>query len=95
MRRGTTPTLTISTDMDLRAYTVQVALRQSQTEMTLTPGAVTADSLSVTLTQEQTLALDAGECARLQVRAVRGGTSYVGDVLTVPVEALLTGGELA
>jgi hypothetical protein len=94
MRRGTTPPFTISTDIDLTNYTVRVCVKQPQTELVLTPTSVTSGAVTFALTQEQTLSLDAGETARVQIRAARGNVSYAGDILPVEVQGLLTGGEL-
>lgn len=94
MFKGTTPPFTISTDVDLTNFTVQISIKQSQTELVLAPTSVTSNAVTFALTQEQTLNIDAGDTARIQIRAARGNVSYAGDVLPVEVQGLLTGGEL-
>lgn len=73
MRRGTTPTITITTDTNLTGYpTVILTIRDHSTgglDLQKSALSITATSVTVTLTQEQTLGFAAGDL-RFQIRAV-------------------------
>ena len=88
MKRGTTPTHTFSVDVDLTSATAiyltykqgnQTIVERDNTEMT-----VTAESIQVKLTQEETLAFNSAANIQIQIRAVfSDGTAIASDILTV------------
>ena len=78
MRRGTTPRVTVTAPIDLTPMTVYLTFKQGSAEATLTNADFEAfayadgkTTISASLTQEQTLAFEAGERVRVQVRAVQ------------------------
>ena len=70
MTRGTTPSITITTDTDLTALDVVVITIEDERghKIDVIPGEVTSASITAVLTQEQTLALENG-LVDIQVRA--------------------------
>ena len=97
MRRGTTPTITLTVDADLTGWTVYLALAQAgsvivleddRVEATVSEGVTT---LEFTLSQEETLSL-AETPVELQVRAIRDGTALATDIRRLPVDRILQGG---
>lgn len=78
MRRGTTPTLTLTVDAELEGWACYVAIRSGcfttiiegdRLDVSQEDGTTT---IELTLTQEETLALRVG-AAEIQVRDVRNG----------------------
>lgn len=98
MRRGTTPTLQISCDLDLEhCKVVWLTLKQMKVEITkqLTDMTLTEDGFSVTLSQEETLKLAAGGKLQIQLRALtQDGVAVASNVETVLVDAILKDGEI-
>lgn len=95
MRRGTTPTLTIEAlNVDLTSFQNMVLIRQGsyliKRKKVVAEYAEDVSTLSVTLTQKETLALKSGKLAYVQVRfinedGVAGGTEEA----EVPVKDIL------
>ena len=98
MRRGTTPTLTISTDIDLtEANNFYLTFKQGDRiifEKTLTDVTITEDTVSVWLTQAETLALKDGRMVSFQIRATLGDQKVASNIMTAKVEEILKGGEI-
>lgn len=98
MRRGTTPTITITTDIDLtNASNLFVTFKQGaykRIEKTLEDVTVTEDSVSFDLTQKETLLLDAGVPVNVQIRATLGDSKLASNIMTTDVEAILKQGEI-
>lgn len=96
MRRGTTPTFDINCDVDLTNFTIYVTLKQGQKEFTFTPSVEatqTGCTLSVTLTQEQTLEFNTKMAAAMQVRAVdASGLAIASNIMSVDIGAILREG---
>lgn len=99
MYRGTTPTLQIACDLDLdTCQTVWLTLQQGCCEITkqradMTP---TDDGFAVTLTQAETLQLQAGASVYVQLRALtNSGAALASNIVSVPVSAILKDGEIA
>ncbi len=91
MRRGTTPTLTIQTDMDLSEFKVYVTLSQGAVQKDFVPS-VSEKEVTIELTQEDTLAFEKGN-AKLQIRAVdEGGHAIASNVMTVNITEILKEG---
>lgn len=99
MRRGTTPAITLTVDMDLTTWTVYVTLKNAKNTLTLGNDALTmeyADSkttIAFALTQAQTLAFSVGTC-EVQVRAIHDGTAIATDIQTLDVGRILKDGEI-
>ena len=97
MRRGTTPAITLTVDMDITAYTVYVTLRNGGNELTLTNDALTMSyansktTIAFALTQQQTLAFCIGNC-EVQVRAIHDGTAIATDIQRLNVDRILKDG---
>nr|DAF77979.1 MAG TPA: hypothetical protein [Caudoviricetes sp.] len=99
MRRGTTPTIKLIVDglskLELRTAVLTIKQRAVVIERTLDQMTIKTDSLAVTLTQKDTLALMPGIDAEVQLRCLTlSGTAYASDVLQLPVEKILKDGEL-
>ena len=98
MRRGTTPTITVTVDTDLTDWSLYLAIAQGdgqplvlendRLDVTVNEGVT---SLAFTLTQEETLAFDARP-VELQVRAAHDGTAIATGIKAVPVSRILQGG---
>lgn len=96
LRRGTTPTIPLTVDYDLTGYTVYVTFRSGGHEQTFTNERLTIEpgestSISVPLTQEETLALDVGN-AEIQVRAIKDGAAIATDSKSIDVGRILLDG---
>lgn len=98
MRRGTTPTLTITTDIDLtEASNLYLTFKQGDRvcfEKTLNDVTITEDTVSVWLTQAETLVLKDGRMVSFQIRATLGDQKVASNVMTSPVGEILKGGEI-
>lgn len=98
MHRGTTPTLVFVTDIDLsHMKTVWATFTQNNVEITKeAPDMKISDSsLSVTLTQEETLRFHyhTGSYCELQVRAMTAsGNAIASDIVSIPIDRILKGG---
>lgn len=96
--RGTTPTLAIDADADLTGYTVHIYLMNNGSIFDLTPaGIAPADTgciVTVALTQDQTLQLDARYPLFVQLRAKQGEQVVASDVAQLQVEDIIKDGEL-
>lgn len=97
MRRGTTPTITISTDIDLTsASNLFVTFKQSDRivfEKTLGDVIVTENQVVCELNQSDTLALKDG-MVRFQIRATIGNSKVASNVMTATVDEILKGGAI-
>ena len=97
MRRGTTPTITITTDISLAdASNLYVTFKQGDhvvIEKTLDDVAVTPETVICVLTQSDTLALKDG-LVRFQIRATLGDSTVASNIMTASVDEILKGGEI-
>lgn len=96
MRRGTTPTIIIDTEVDLTLYdAVWLTIEDNKgTEITIEDESltITADSITATLTQEQTLALTAG-ALYIQIRALSpDGIAIASDIMFCTLDSILKDG---
>lgn len=95
MRRGTTPTITITTDLDLtQASNLFVTFKQGDRiafEKTLEDVTITATSVICELTQFDTLALKDG-IVRFQIRATLGDSKVASNIMTACADEILKGG---
>lgn len=98
MRRGTTPTITISTDISLvEASNFFLTFKQGDRiifEKTLDDVTITEDTVSVWLSQAETLALKDGRMVSFQIRATLGDQKVASNIMTAKVEEILKGGEI-
>lgn len=108
MKRGTTPTLELEVDKDILDWTRYITFRQGSTEFTLEndrQAAVLEEDktiITITLTQEETLSLKAGETSRIsqvpkvevEVRAIKDGTAVGTDIEELRVDKILMDGTI-
>lgn len=97
MRRGTTPTHTFTTDIDLsEADVIFVTYEQGDTiviEKTIDDLTVTSESISVELTQEETLAFNESGSVKIQIRArFADGTAVASNIMKVSALAIIKEG---
>lgn len=99
MKRGTTPTFNVVCDVDLSDYTIFLTLEQGNLELTLTPeceSTQTGCTLSVTLTQEQTLAFNDRMRASMQIRAIdENGQAIASNIMSVDIGRILKEGVIS
>lgn len=101
MYRGTTPTNTITVDLDLREMTVFVTYSQAGRvvfEKTNADIEIEQNEIRVPLTQAETLALsawDRGQTVFVQIRAIDAlGNAVASNIMTTTVNAILKDGEI-
>lgn len=99
MYRGTTPTHTFTVDADLTACTVMyVTYSQGHSvvvEKSIEDCTITTDSVTVTLTQEETLHFIAGLPVRVQIRAGWAeGTRIASNILVTSANMILKDGAI-
>ena len=89
MRRGTTPKLTLITEFDWTGYTVQVTLKENDTELVLEGERLSVDkgTIEVTLTQEETLMFT--KKAQVQIKAKLGSSVIATDISSLSVLPIL------
>lgn len=96
MKRGTTPTLTLTVDADIVGWTVYASFRTNgklftfendRLQMTAEDDVTT---ILLTLTQEETLAMHGS--AEVQIRAIKDGTAIATDIQRVDVGRILKEG---
>lgn len=97
MIRGTTPIITINTDVDLSdaevIFITFSQLGQRKIEKELESIEVTETSLVVDLSQEDTLKLDSQRAVEIQIRArFSGGRAIASNVMTASVKRILKEG---
>lgn len=99
MRRGTTPTLTLTVDAELVGWACFVAIRSGcyttiiegeRLDVSQEDGTTT---IELTLTQEETLALRVGAC-EIQVRAAHNGSAVATDIARIDVGRIIQDGEI-
>jgi hypothetical protein len=96
MKRGTTPTLTLTVDADIVGWTIYASFRTNgkvytfendRLQMTAEDDVTT---ILLTLTQEETLAMHGS--AEVQIRAIKDGTAIATDIQRVDVGRILKDG---
>ena len=96
MKRGTTPTLTLTVDADISDWTVYASFKTNGEVFTFENDRLqmTAEddvtTILLTLTQEETLAMQGS--AEVQVRAIKNGTAIATDIQRVDVGRILKDG---
>lgn len=95
MRRGTTPTIIITTDVDLTSYdTVILTIkdrRGKQVDIEKEHLVITSENVSATLTQEQTLLMNTGDI-ELQIRAALGDKAIASNIMNGRMSDILKDG---
>lgn len=97
MYRGTTPKHTFTLPFDCAEITkLSIAYAQGDdviVEKTLSDCEINGNTLSVILSEEETLRFDVNKrCAEIQLRVARGETKSASDILKVPVDRILKEG---
>ena len=99
MTQGTTPTLVFELDIETGTLvSLYLTFRQGYgREVTRREDSITADNdaktLTVTLTQEETLKFEEGGNVEIQLRAVTTtGAALASNIVALPVERILLGG---
>lgn len=89
MRRGTTPKLTLITEFDWTGYTVQVTLKENDTELVLEGERLSVDkgTIEVTLTQEESLMFT--KKAQVQIKAKLDSSVVATDTASITVLPIL------
>lgn len=96
MKRGTTPTLTLTVDADIVGWTVYASFRTNGMVFTFENDRLQMTSeddvttILLTLTQEETLAMRGS--AEVQIRAIKDGTAIATDIQRVDVGRILKDG---
>lgn len=104
MRRGTTPTYTLTVDADLTGWTCYVTLKgmgkllnlegdRLTIEAAPSEGGQASTTIGFDLTQKETLAFKVGKC-EVQVRAIRDGAAIATDIGVLQVDRILREGEI-
>ena len=92
IRRGTTPTITVTVDADLAGADAVLTL-EAGTRICMSPDSIASDGSSSTLTfvptQEQTLSLKATSAARVQLRWIFGNSAFASEIVQVPIGDVL------
>lgn len=101
MLRGTTPTvtLTLPEDIDLSGATVAyMSFGQAGKDLfdvAIANLTLVANTASATLTQAQTLMLEAGRMTQIQLRWLDSGVAYGTKIVTVPTDAIIKDGVIS
>lgn len=96
MKRGTTPTLTLTVDADIVDWTVYASFRTNGKVYTFANDRLQMTSeddvttILLTLTQEETLAMHGS--AEVQIRAIKDGMAIATDIAKVDVGRILKEG---
>lgn len=96
MRRGTTPTIKITTNTDLRdADEVWLTIKNGTGELTIAKKDLTIDEAAITarLTQQQTLAFASGRLS-IQLRALFGSDAIASPIVYANIDDILKDGEI-
>lgn len=97
MYRGTTPTNVFNVDIDLTsASALYVTYEQNHevvVEKTISDATITATSVSVTLTQAETLLFVPGKVF-VQIRAKIGSTAVASNIITTTADRIIKDGAI-
>lgn len=97
--RGTTPTNTFKTSVSLvgaRIYVTYTQAGETVFEKTNEDMQVTDDAVIVTLSQEDTLALDATKMVEIQIRYINSdGVADASNIITTSTKRILKDGEIS
>ena len=100
MRRGTTPTISLEFDDDLRGYTLYFTMKGTGTQLTKTNKdmivrfvpEIAKTLVYIPLSQSDTLTFRGGSSVRCQMRVVKDDYADASDIYTIPVEDTLLDG---
>ena len=99
MRRGTTPTITLTVDADIADWTVYVSFNNGNTVTTLEDDRLTKTVnsgqtfIDITLTQEETLAFTVGK-VEVQIRAIKDDVAIATNIMGMDVDRIILDGEI-
>ena len=97
MRRGTTPTLTLTVDSDIHDWTMYVTLSNGGNQLTLEDDSLvkilngSQTVIEFVLSQEQTLAFSTGT-VEIQIRAIKDGVAIATDIQRLPIDRIIKDG---
>lgn len=99
IRKGTTPTHIFNTNVDLTAAVVlYITYKQGGRvviEKNIDDCEVTTETITVKLTQEETLKLNDTQAVEMQIRArFSDGTAVASNIMTAEAGRILKGGEI-
>ena len=96
MIRGTTPTFVFNLPFDtaeIKSAFITIKSRGVEVEKAVTDCSLSGTTITITLTQEETLALPESNIADVQLRVLtQSGDALASDVFTIKVEAVLKEG---
>lgn len=99
MRRGTTPTLTLTVDAYIASWFVYVTLQNGSSIVTFEDDRLTKTqndgktTIELTLTQAETLAFAVGD-AEVQIRAYKDGKAIASNIKTIGIRRIILDGEI-
>ena len=97
MRRGTTPTITLTVDADVHDWTMYVTFANGGNQVTFEDDRLvkTLDGpqtkVEFVLSQEETLALSVGT-VEVQIRAIKDGVALATDIQRLPIDRIIKEG---
>lgn len=97
MRRGTTPTITLTVGADIHDWTMYVSMKTGGNILDLEDDRLvktlngTDTVVEFVLTQEETLAFDVGSL-EVQIRAIKDGVAVATDIEKMNVDRIIKGG---
>ena len=99
MRRGTTPSHTFTTDIDLSTAEVVYVTYKQGSKVILEKDndgiEITEDSIEVDLSQEETLSFKMGQPVRVQIRArFPDGSAVASNIIQTTADEILKEGEI-
>lgn len=100
MRRGTTPTITLTVGADIADWTMYVSFDNNSTVTTFEDDRLTKIAnggqtiIEITLTQEETLAFSVGS-ADVQIRAIKDGTAIATNIQRIDVARIIKDGVIS
>lgn len=99
MRRGTTPTITLTVDADIADWTMYVTLSNGGNLLTFEDDRLTKTLegpqtvIHFELTQEETLAFSVGS-VEIQIRAIKDGVAIATNIEKMDVNRIILDGEI-
>ena len=101
MLRGTTPTVTLTLPAEVDLSTATVAYMSfgqngvDKFDIAISGLVLSGNTASATLTQAQTLMLEAGRMTQIQLRWLDSGVAYGTKIVLVPTDAIIKEGVIS
>ena len=101
MLRGTTPTVTLTLPDEVDLSTATVAYMSfgqngvDKFDISISGLVLSGNTASATLTQAQTLRLEAGRMTQIQLRWLDDGVAYGTKIVLVPTDAIIKDGVIS